>query len=96
MRARVIALAALAAAAPAAAIVIGGTNFPIGFDYPEPRCMVPIEPFTRSERDLEQYRWDVDQYVACVNKWATNAGNDIQRIREKITEELDRARRNLR
>ena len=52
--------------------------------YPKASCRKPPVPYGTSEFDAEQYDYDVDRYIRCVNTYIDNANNDIERIAEAV------------
>jgi outer membrane murein-binding lipoprotein Lpp len=96
-------LAALAAA-PAGAVVYGGSNFG-AYEYPSHNCglppMLPQRPYDMSSvRDVEAYNRQVDAYNTqmrsfseCINAYVDRTEKDMQRIREKAGEAIEEMRR---
>ena len=105
MRIRTLHTTALVAmlATGAQAIVLGGSN--LGFrGYPEADCRKPeppMRPFSPASRwDIERYNMEVDRYnreleifISCTREYLEHAQNDIKRIRERMEEALERAKR---
>lgn len=77
-----------------------GTNLPTG--YPDPACgeppEIPERPETfETEEAIAEYNEKVDAYnasmerlVECVREYVTNATADIERIRMRSREAVDR------
>lgn len=94
----------LLAAAPAGAVVYGGSNFG-SYNYPSHNCglapMLPQRPYDMtSVRDVEAYNRRVDAYNTqmrsfseCIDAYVSAADKDMQRIRDKANEAIEEMRR---
>ena len=83
--------------------VAAGSNLPAG--YPDPACgerpEVPARPEKfETEAAVAEYNAKVDAYnasmerlVACVREYVTNAAADIEEIRRRSREAIDRLNR---
>lgn len=95
---------AMVAAAPAQALVLGGTNLSI-LGYPEAQCSKPDRPMrpysaspSRGEIDtynfaVDRYNSDLQAFTSCTREYIENAQNDVKRIRERMDEAVERAKR---
>jgi hypothetical protein len=88
---------------PVAAFVIGGSNFGM-FGYPSADCRKPDKPrrpfspaseweIDRYNGDVQTYNDEIEGYIRCVREYVENGQNDIKRVREKMQEAIDRAKR---
>lgn len=86
----------------ASAVVIGDSNLGV-FGYPEPTCTKPIRPHKpysySSKYEIDSYNSQValfnsemDEYIRCVKRYLDAANNDIDAIKEKMTEAVNRAK----
>lgn len=94
----------LFAAAPAGAVVEGGSNFG-AFNYPSHGCGVAPTPPPRpadmtSVREVEAYNRLVDDYnirvrsySECIGAYVERAEKDMERIREKADQAIEDMRR---
>lgn len=90
--ARTIILAiALFVAAPALAIVIGGSN--LGFlGYPKHDCHKPYYPTSfSSEWERDRYIDEWNAFIDCINEYVEAGKNDIDRINEAQREAISDA-----
>ena len=82
----------------ACALVLGGSNFDL-LGYPSHECTKPLKPYkpfsfsSQWEVDLynaqvDDYNWELKQYLNCIDEYIENANNDIERIKEKGQEAL--------
>ena len=97
---RILAVAALAALAALGAGVEAGSNLPGG--YPGPMCgerpQVPVRPekFETEEAisaynaKVEAYNASMERIVACVRAYIAGAAADIELIRKRATEAVER------
>ncbi len=95
----------LATALPAAAFIVGGSNFGT-FIYPQHDCgvkpLLPSKPYAfTSQEDIDAYNDKIKaynraikEYSGCVNEYLDNANRDMQRIREKAKEAVEEMNRN--
>lgn len=68
---------------PCFAYVYGGSNLGI-FGYPDHTCSKPYKPFEfRDQYELDNYRFDYERYIDCINEYVRNGNNDIRRIQSK-------------
>lgn len=83
MKARTLIVAAtcFGISSTASAIVLGPSNLGI-FGYEDMDCHEPYMPYRLDEFALRSLRFDVDQYVDCVNEYIEAGDNDIERIVE--------------
>ena len=80
---------------PVSAYAIGGSNLTLS-SYPECTCYKPMKPILiNSQWELDDYKFQYDQYIDCVNEYIDNANNDIKRIKEKAEEALNEANLSL-
>ena len=92
-------LIAVAASYSANAIVFGGSNLGI-FGYPSHACTrpysKPYKPYSfGSQYEIDRYNAEVDSYnsvlriyMGCIQEYVDNSKNDIDRIKEKVTEAI--------
>ena len=66
------------------ALVLGESNFPFLFEYPEHTCTKPFAPMYGSEMSRRSYILDLEAYRDCVQTYIDNAKDDIERIKERV------------
>jgi len=73
--------------------VIGGSNFRGFGEYEDHTCIKPSKPITSPLLDneffLNQYRFEMETYRDCIQRYVENGKNDIERIKEKIKDAVD-------
>ena len=73
------------------AIVFGGSNLGL-FGYNSHTCSKPYRPYEfNSQYDVDNYKYEVNSYISCIEEYLDNAKNDIKRIQEKMNEAIDEA-----
>lgn len=83
------------------AVVFGGSNLGFG-GYPDHSCYKPSKPFKPysfdSQWEVDIYNQKVDSYnselgiyLDCINEYVDNAGNDIERIKEAVSNAISEA-----
>lgn len=90
------ALAALfvAAALPASAYVVGGSNLGV-MGYPEMTCRAPLKPIREDDLSMRFYLDDRSKYISCVKDYVAAGDADIKRIQEAQEQAIDQAKRDL-
>ena len=103
MRLSVLLTALVAISFDAKSVVLGGSNLPIGI-YADHACRKPdkpTQPYDLSNSfaidsynlQVQTYNDELDRYYRCMKEYLENASNDIRRIREKMKEAVDEAKR---
>ena len=100
---KILAVAALLILSLAASIshslVFGGSNLSLS-SYPSANCYKPSPPYKpysfNSQWEIDSYNLEVDSYNSsmriytnCINTYVENAQNDIERIKEAISDAID-------
>lgn len=70
----------------------GGSNLDFS-GYPEFREMEPMPPYDKDEYSVQNYSFQVDEYVNKAKRFIENGNNDIDTIKKEQKEAIDKANR---
>lgn len=80
-----------ALAVPASAYMISNSNLGAN-GYPPPSCHEPVRPYEfRLQSEVNQYEFQANEYIKCVERYVKNANDDIKTIQELAQKAIKKA-----